>query len=65
MGADHLWLLSPELDPATGLLLPGATLRPRHQYNLAQLGLAWHPNVEAEPEFAQFVAELKEEIRGS
>ncbi|MGI4874079.1 MAG: ATP-binding cassette domain-containing protein [Janthinobacterium lividum] len=63
--ADTLWLLAPEHDPATGQLLPGATLSPRHQYNLADLGLAWHPNVESEPEFAQFVAELKEEIRGS
>jgi ABC-type nitrate/sulfonate/bicarbonate transport system ATPase subunit len=63
--ADRLWLLAPERSPDTGQLLPGATLSPRHQYNLAQLGLAWHPDVEAEPEFAQFVAEIKDEIRGS
>ncbi|AWM31457.1 urease subunit beta [Hymenobacter nivis] len=63
--ADRLWLLSHERDAATGQLLPGATISPRHQYNLAQLGLAWHPGVESEPEFAQFVAEIKEEIRGS
>ena len=62
--SDTLWLLGRERD-ASGQFLPGATISPRHQYNLAQLGLAWHPNVEAEPEFAQFVAELKEEIRGS
>jgi len=62
--ADRLWLLSHERD-ASGQLLPGATISPRHQYNLAQLGLAWHPDVEAEPEFAQFVAEIKEEIRVS
>jgi len=62
--ADRLWLLSHERD-ASGQLLPGATISPRHQYNLAQLGLAWHPDVEAEPEFAQFVAEIKEEIRMS
>ena len=62
--ADRLWLLGRERD-ASGQFLPGATISPRHQYNLAQLGLAWHPNVEAEPEFAQFVAEIKEEIRGS
>ena len=61
--ADCLWLLSPERDPDTNLLLPGATLSPRHQYNMAQLGLAWRPNVE--PEFTQFVAELKEKIRES
>ncbi|OGX91122.1 ATP-binding cassette domain-containing protein [Hymenobacter coccineus] len=63
--ADRLWLLSHERDAATGQLLPGATISPRHQYNLADTGLAWHPNVESEPEFAQFVAHLKDEIRGS
>jgi len=63
--ADRLWLLAPERDPATGQLLPGATISPRHQYNLAQLGLAWHPDVEAEPEFARFVEGIKAEIRGS
>ncbi|TDN36510.1 ABC transporter ATP-binding protein [Hymenobacter sp. UV11] len=63
--ADRLWLLAPERDPATGQLLPGATISPRHQYNLAQLGLAWHPDVEAEPEFTQFVEGIKAEIRGS
>jgi ABC-type nitrate/sulfonate/bicarbonate transport system ATPase subunit len=63
--ADRLWLLAPERDPTTGQFLPGATISPRHQYNLAQLGLAWHPDVEAEPEFAQFVEGIKAEIRGS
>jgi polar amino acid transport system ATP-binding protein/sulfate transport system ATP-binding protein len=62
--ADFLWLLSHERD-ARGQLLPGATISPRHQYNLADLGLAWHPNVEAEPDFARFVEEIKEEIRAS
>jgi polar amino acid transport system ATP-binding protein/sulfate transport system ATP-binding protein len=63
--ADRLWLLAPERSPDTGQLLPGTTLSPRHQYNLAQLGLAWHQDVESEPEFAQFVSEIKDEIRGS
>ncbi|MDQ2771055.1 MAG: ATP-binding cassette domain-containing protein [Bacteroidota bacterium] len=62
--SDTLWLLGRERD-ASGQFLPGATISSHHQYNLAKMGLAWHPNVEAEPEFAQFVAELKEEIRGS
>ncbi|MEJ7660871.1 MAG: hypothetical protein WKG07_37905 [Hymenobacter sp.] len=53
----------PRARPATGQLLPGATISPRHQYNLAQRGLAWHPGVEAEPEFTRFVEELKQEIR--
>ncbi|NRT20496.1 hypothetical protein HNP98_003339 [Hymenobacter sp. 9A] len=29
------------------------------------MGLAWHPNVEAEPEFAQFVGHIKQKIRGN
>jgi polar amino acid transport system ATP-binding protein/sulfate transport system ATP-binding protein len=62
--ADRLWLLGYERDPS-GQLLPGATITPEHQYNLAEMGLAWHENVEAEPEFARFVEHLKEEIRGS
>jgi len=62
--ADRLWLLGYERD-AAGALVPGATISPRHQYNLAEMGLAWHENVEAEPEFAQFVKHIKNEIRGS
>ncbi|WBO86211.1 ATP-binding cassette domain-containing protein [Hymenobacter yonginensis] len=62
--SDRLWLLGQERD-AAGQLLPGATISPQHQYNLAEMGLAWHENVEAEPEFVRFVEHLKEEIRGS
>ena len=62
--ADRLWLLGYEHD-AAGLPVPGATLSPQHQYNLAEMGLAWHENVEAEPEFAQFVEHIKNEIRKS
>ncbi|WP_426061627.1 ATP-binding cassette domain-containing protein [Hymenobacter sp. B1770] len=62
--ADRLWLLGYEHD-AAGALVPGATISPQHQYNLAEMGLAWHENVEAEPEFAQFVEHIKNEIRGS
>ncbi len=50
---------------AAGALVPGATISPQHQYNLAEMGLAWHENVEAEPVFAQFVEHIKQEIRGS
>ncbi|RSK49896.1 ATP-binding cassette domain-containing protein [Hymenobacter rigui] len=60
--SDRLWLLGQERD-AAGQLLPGATISPQHQYNLAEMGLAWHENVEAEPEFVRFVEHLKEEIR--
>jgi polar amino acid transport system ATP-binding protein/sulfate transport system ATP-binding protein len=62
--ADRLWLLGYEHD-AAGHLLPGATINPHHQYNLAEMGLAWHENVEAEPEFARFVEHIKDEIRKS
>ncbi|AHJ97854.1 ATP-binding cassette domain-containing protein [Hymenobacter swuensis] len=60
--SDRLWLLGQERD-AAGQLLPGATISPQHQYNLAEMGLAWHENVEAESEFVRFVEHLKEEIR--
>lgn len=62
--ADRLWLLGYERD-AAGQLIPGATISPEHQYNLAEMGLAWHENVEAEPEFNRFVEHLKDEIRAS
>jgi polar amino acid transport system ATP-binding protein/sulfate transport system ATP-binding protein len=62
--ADRLWLLGYEHD-AAGALVPGATISPQHQYNLAEMGLAWHENVEAEPEFGRFVEHIKNEIRGS
>ncbi|MBX0289602.1 ATP-binding cassette domain-containing protein [Hymenobacter sp. HSC-4F20] len=62
--ADRLWLLGQERD-ASGQLVPGATISPQHQYNLAEMGLAWHENVEAEPEFNRFVEYLKDEIRQS
>ena len=62
--ADRLWLLGYEHD-AAGALVPGATISPQHQYNLAEMGLAWHGNVETEPEVAQFVEHIKNEIRGS
>ena len=62
--ADRLWLLGYERD-AAGQLLPGATIAKDHQYNLAEMGLAWHENVEAEPEFGRFVEHIKNEIRGS
>ncbi|SFQ04780.1 ATP-binding cassette domain-containing protein [Hymenobacter arizonensis] len=62
--ADRLWLLGYEHD-AAGALVPGATISPQHQYNLAEMGLAWHENVEAEPEFGQFVEHIKNEIRVS
>ena len=60
---DRLWLHSYE-HGAAGALVPGATISPQHQYNLAEMGLAWHENVEAEPEFGRFVEHMKNEIWG-
>ncbi|QHJ06353.1 ATP-binding cassette domain-containing protein [Hymenobacter busanensis] len=60
--SDTLWLMGYERD-AAGQPLPGATISKAHQYDLAGMGLAWHPNVEAEPEFGRFVEHLKAEIR--
>ncbi|TGE28591.1 ATP-binding cassette domain-containing protein [Hymenobacter metallicola] len=62
--SDTLWLMGYERD-AAGQLLPGATISKDHQYDLAGMGLAWHPNVEAEPEFNRFVEMLKDEIRAA
>ena len=62
--SDTLWLLAPERD-AAGQRLPGATISPQHQYNLAQMGLAWQPGIEARPEFVELIQQLKIEIRKS
>ncbi len=60
--SDTLWLLAPERDDA-GQCLPGATINKTHQYNLADMGLAWRPGLDAVPEFVQLVQHLKDEIR--
>ncbi|MGI4834376.1 MAG: ATP-binding cassette domain-containing protein [Janthinobacterium lividum] len=62
--SDTLWLLAPERD-AAGQCLPGATISAQHQYNLAQMGLAWQPGIEARPEFVELIQHLKNEIRKS
>jgi len=60
--SDTLWLLGPERD-AAGQCLPGATISKNHQYNLAEMGLAWQPGIQAKPEFVQLIEHLKDEIR--
>ena len=62
--ADRLWRRGDEPD-AAGALVPGATISPQAQFNLAEMGLAWHENVEAAPEFGRFFEHIKNEIRGS
>ena len=60
--SDTLWLLGPERD-AAGQCIAGATISKKHQYNLAEMGLAWQPGIQARPEFVQLIEHLKEEIR--
>ncbi|GAA4052277.1 hypothetical protein GCM10022409_43980 [Hymenobacter glaciei] len=60
--SDTLWLLGPERD-AAGQCLAGATISKQHQYNLAEMGLAWQHGIQAKPEFVQLIEHLKEEIR--
>ena len=62
--SDTLWLLAPERD-AAGQPLPGATINQKHQYNLAQMGLAWQPGIEAQPAFVELIQHLKNGIRQS
>ena len=60
--SDTLWLLGPERD-AAGQCVAGATISAKHQYNLAEMGLAWQPGIQARPEFVQLIEHLKDEIR--
>ena len=60
--SDTLWLLGPERD-AAGQCVPGATISKQHQYNLAEMGLAWQPGIQSRPEFVQLIEHLKDEIR--
>ena len=60
--SDTLWLLGPERD-AAGQCIAGATISKNHQYNLAEMGLAWQPGIQARPEFVQLIEHLKDEIR--
>ena len=60
--SDTLWLLAPERD-AAGQCLAGATVAKEHQYNLAEMGLAWQPGIQAKPEFVKLIEHLKDEIR--
>lgn len=58
--SDTLLLLGRDRD-AKGNIIPGAYIK--KQYDLIELGFAWQENIEAKPEFGQFVAHLKQEFR--
>jgi ABC-type nitrate/sulfonate/bicarbonate transport system ATPase subunit len=54
--ADTLWLLGRQRD-ASGRPVGGASIV--QTYDLAGMGLAWHPDIEARPEFLELAADLK------
>ena len=53
---DTLWVLGRERD-AEGRPVSGASIR--ETYNLAEMGLAWHEDIEAMPEFVELTTHLK------
>ncbi len=54
--ADTLWLMGRDRD-AQGEIIPGAHIV--ETYDLIERDLAWHPDIEHTPQFAQFVREVK------
>lgn len=59
--SDTIWLMGRDRDPQTGKFLPGAKIQT--SYDLVSRGLAWHPDVDKMPEFAECVREIKELFR--
>jgi NitT/TauT family transport system ATP-binding protein len=57
--ADTLWLLGRDRDAAGNSL--GARIQ--RTYDLAEMGLAWDPDIESRPEFFQIVKQIKAEFR--
>lgn len=55
--ADHLWLIGRDRDEQ-GTIIPGAKIV--QNYDLAALDLCWHPDIITQPQFMQFVAEVKQ-----
>lgn len=53
--ADHIWALGRERDN-TGKIIPGARIV--ETYNLIERDLAWHPDIQSDPRFTQFVTEV-------
>jgi ABC-type nitrate/sulfonate/bicarbonate transport system ATPase subunit len=54
--ADTLWVLGREMD-AQGVPVPGANIK--EVYNLAEMGLAWDPDIQSKPEFFKLSTHLK------
>jgi len=58
--SDQLWLFGRDRD-AAGNPVPGAYIK--KQYNLVDLGFAWHEGISATREFSEFCNAVKEEFR--
>ena len=58
--ADTLWLMGRDIG-ADGKIIPGAKLK--YVYDLAEKGLAWHPDIQLMPRFSDLVREVKEKFR--
>lgn len=54
--ADTLWLMGRDRDDK-GEIIPGARIQTI--YDLAAMGLAWHPEIHETPQFAEFVHEVR------
>jgi ABC-type nitrate/sulfonate/bicarbonate transport system ATPase subunit len=57
--ADTLWILGREMD-AQGAPVPGASIK--EVYNLAEMGLAWDPDIQSKPEFFKLSTHLKRQF---
>ncbi|MEK9172968.1 MAG: ATP-binding cassette domain-containing protein [Patescibacteria group bacterium] len=58
--SDTLWLMGRDRD-AKGAILPGAKIQTT--YNLIDMDLAWHPDIQAMPAFHDLVREVKLRFR--
>ena len=58
--SDTLWLLGREKE-ADGKIIPGAFIKKK--YDLASMGLAWHPELNSTKQFLEFAQEVKNEFR--
>lgn len=54
--SDHLWLMGRDRDE-TGAIIPGARIQ--QEFNLVDMGLCWQKDIQARPDFAEFVRLVK------
>lgn len=58
--SDTIWLMGRDHD-AEGNIIPGSKIR--KQYDLMDLGLAWHENIVLMPEFSDLVREIRSQFK--